>query len=238
MSTVTQVIKNTKQPRGGYLNPRALDVLELDDGQELGHDNIHAPLVGMAVDYLSRLALGASAHDAFSVSLKGANLLGELDNALSLLSHVTGVDDESVASACQLVGYDVVYRNGAHAYSPVSDIVPDDITLGNIRTMVNRTSSFFTTHGPIVLDGFTFDGAFTDTVTAGDGDLLTESTVWDTKVSVKKPTRTTHCNCSCTTLWGCGQLRSYSAPSHTLEFTTRDSMLHTQLRPKESHKKL
>lgn len=38
-------------------------------------------------------------------------------------------------------------------------------------------------------DGFTFEhDGYSDLVTAGDGDYLTQNTLWDFKVSKKKPT--------------------------------------------------
>ena len=43
-------------------------------------------------------------------------------------------------------------------------------------------------YGPIVKDGFTFEGGYTEIVTAGDGDFLTADTLWDFKVSNKPPT--------------------------------------------------
>ena len=48
---------------------------------------------------------------------------------------------------------------------------------------------FFQEYGPVVCDGFTFEGGgYTDTVDTGDGDFLTEDTLWDFKVSKSKPT--------------------------------------------------
>ena len=35
MKSVTQRIKEIKQPTGGYLNPKELDIIELEDGVEL-----------------------------------------------------------------------------------------------------------------------------------------------------------------------------------------------------------
>ncbi len=54
--------------------------------------------------------------------------------------------------------------------------------------MVARSSSLFADYGGVTMHGFTFDGAFTDIVTAGDGDFLTADTLWDFKVSVRPPT--------------------------------------------------
>lgn len=53
--------------------------------------------------------------------------------------------------------------------------------------MVNRALEFFDTYGPVTKDGFKFIGGYTDTITAGDGDFLTEDTLWDFKVSKKPP---------------------------------------------------
>ena len=44
--------------------------------------------------------------------------------------------------------------------------------------------------GPVVWEGFTFDGGYTDRVTSGDGDLLTADGLWDLKVSRWPPNPT------------------------------------------------
>lgn len=55
MTSVTGRIKMVKQPRGGYLNPRQFQVVELEPlGVLHEEENIHASLVGIAVDYLTR----------------------------------------------------------------------------------------------------------------------------------------------------------------------------------------
>lgn len=53
--------------------------------------------------------------------------------------------------------------------------------------MVTRSLAFFDEYGPIVLDGFTFEGGYTATVQTGDGDFLTADTLWDFKVSAAPP---------------------------------------------------
>lgn len=73
-------------------------------------------------------------------------------------------------------------------YKPVEDIQPDEAAISNIRTMVERSLNFFEQYGPVVLDGPTFEGGYTDVVSTGDGDFLTEDTMWDFKVSKKPPT--------------------------------------------------
>lgn len=55
--------------------------------------------------------------------------------------------------------------------------------------MVKRSVSFWNMYGPIIKDGFTFEPyGYTKTVDTGDGDFLTQDTLWDFKVSKAKPT--------------------------------------------------
>lgn len=76
MTSVVRRIKQITQPRGGYINPRTMETVQLGDGepQLLGHklENVHPTVIGMAVDYLSRLANGSEPGTAFQISLQGA----------------------------------------------------------------------------------------------------------------------------------------------------------------------
>ena len=65
--------------------------------------------------------------------------------------------------------------------------MPDDNTIGNIEIMVKRAIQFFKEYGPVVEEGFTFQGGYTSTVNAGDGDFITADTLWDFKVSIAEP---------------------------------------------------
>lgn len=188
MYSVTQRIKQIKQPRGGYVKVKDFIVTELNDDLELYVDeNIHSSLVGTVVDYLTRYTLGAPIKNAFSISLSGASKIKASKNANKLIEGITGLDDKSIFNACKLVGYDVCFRTGISAYRPVEDIKPDSNTISNIRIMINRSIKFFEKFGPITLDGFVFVGGYTNIVSSGDGDFLTENTLWDFKVSKNKP---------------------------------------------------
>ena len=156
MVSVTQRIKQIKQPRGGYLPVKTFTVTTLDDGQVLNaEESIAASLVGTAVDYLSRFMDGTAVEEAFEISLLGAS----------------------------------AFRAGPLAYRPVEKIVPDQATIANIRIMVERSLSFFKAFGPVTADGFTMEGAYTATITIGDGDFLTKDTLWDFKVTTSKPNK-------------------------------------------------
>ena len=183
--SVTQRIKQVKQPRGGYINPKELTVVSLGDGADTLNpvENIHPSLMGLAVDYMTRFMTGSSAVDAFAISLNGAQIIGEMDLAQELLAGVKGLDDNSIVCAVKLGGFDVCRRAGAMGYKPVQDINPDVDTIENVRMMVRRAMYFFDAYGPKVMDDFTFEEGYTPTVSTGDGDFLTADTLWDFKVS-------------------------------------------------------
>lgn len=188
MYSVTSRIKMIKQPYGGYVKPKDMKVIELNDDINLYEkENIHAILIGLTVDYLSRFSFGTPLKKAFHISLRGASLVNELDYAKGLLNGIIGIDDKSIEKACQLVGYDVAFRAGIAAYKSVKSIKPDKSTISNIKSMLNRCETFNEKYGPIVKDGFTFEGGYTDIISIGDGDFLTKDVLWDFKVSKTNP---------------------------------------------------
>lgn len=191
--SVTQRIKQVKQPRGGYINPKELKVIPLGEGIEAlnPEENVHVILIGLGVDYLTRFMTGTLAGEAFDISLRGAERVGETKMAEKLISGVKGLDDTSIINAIKLSGFDVCVRAGIAGYVPVQTIKPDAATIENVRTMVNRALNFFDKYGPKVLDGFTFEGGYTRTVATGDGDFTTADTLWDFKVS-KLPVKKEH----------------------------------------------
>ncbi len=189
MYSVTQRTKEYKQPYGGYLPVKNFEVIDLDSDEEILDGETISPItIGTAVDYLTRFMLSGDVFDAFKISLEGARRLNEEKNAEKYAKRIKGLDNDSVMAACKLVGYDSVVRAGKNAYKDVNLINPSDIDIKNIIVMVNRSLSFFEEYGPITKDGFTFEGGYTDTISSGDGDFLTDDTLWDFKVSVNKPT--------------------------------------------------
>lgn len=187
--SVTQRIKQVKQPRGGYINPKIMEVIQCGDGIEALHseENIRANLIGLAVDYLTRFMSGTSLEEAFKISFMGALIIGEQKKAEELMNDVKGLDDASIINAMKLVGFDVCFRAGFMGYRPVDEIQPDAMTIDNVRVMVKRSLEFLDYYGPKVLDGFTFEGGYTEIISSGDGDFTTSDTLWDFKVSKDKP---------------------------------------------------
>lgn len=198
MSSVTTRINMIKQPRGGYINKKELTVTQLESNITLNeNENIHANLIGLAVDYMVRFAMGTAKEVAFSISLMGADALDIYSedfthfshkNAMKLLSNIKGLDKKSIRNACKLVGYDVCYRVGPLGYKPIEEINPNTDTIENIITMINRSLTFWEKYGPITKNGFSLEGGYTDTISAGDGDYLTKDTLWDFKVLKNEPT--------------------------------------------------
>ena len=191
--SVTQRIKQVKQPRGGYIKPKEFEAESLGDGAETlnPEENVHAGLMGLAVDYMTRFMSGASVEDAFKVSMLGAQLIREDTKASQLMAGIKSLDDCSITNALKLSGFDVCFRAGIAGYRPVDEINPDKPTIQNVKTMVERSLHFLDIYGPKTLDGFTFEGGYTDTVNTGDGDFTTSDTLWDFKVS-KMPVKKEH----------------------------------------------
>lgn len=189
MFSVTQRIKIIKQPYCGYLPNKYFDRISLEDNNQLYlNENISAALVGMAVDYLTRLMLGASVEDAFSISIEGSKCVNEERKARKLLKKIRGLDDKSIIAATKLVGYDVCYRSSIAYFKSIDNINPDENTIYNIRIMVERSKKFFEKYGPIIKSHVTFEGGYTLIVSSGDGDFMTKDTLWDFKVSKNHPT--------------------------------------------------
>lgn len=198
MYSVTGRIRSIKQPRGGYIKPSEFKTIELNDGQVLnGKENVHATIIGMTVDYLTRFMIGANLSEAFKISIKGVILATKLgvitaqEESKKYLRGINGLDDDSIINACKMVTFDVWYRNliNAPLAKTARETNPDKATIENIRTMVKRSINFFDEYGPITVDGFTFEpNGYTETVSTGDGDFLTADTLWDFKVTKSKPT--------------------------------------------------
>lgn len=214
MASVTQRIAQITQPRGGYLKPSEFEKIQLNDGKELGEENVHAGVIGMTVDYLTRFISDRNANpdkpiehslgSAFEISIQGYLIRTQLVDKkelkqdekngvdiVQLMSKIKGLDDESIIAAVKATTYDVWFRNTPFAFTSKGavDTNPDQTTINNIRILVERSLEFWKKYGPITVDGFTFENdGYTATVDSGDGDYLTKDTLWDFKVSKSNPT--------------------------------------------------
>lgn len=206
MASVTGRIKEIKQPRGGFLKPSEFDEIVFGDQMclELKKENVHASVVGMAVDYLTRFVMNEDIKEAFNFSILGYKkrmfFLGDdiykkdqkkKIDIVSLMEDINGLDDKSIVAACKVCTYDIWFRNplGAISAKEAYETNANEYTIQSVRTMVKRSLLFWEKYGPIIADGFTFEkNGYTSVVDSGDGDYLTADTLWDFKVSVRKPT--------------------------------------------------
>lgn len=201
MASVVTRINEIKQPRGGYIKPSQFEEIVINDNLTLQEENIHPSLVGLVVDYLTRLVMGAKVEDAFKIPMLGyrnrALVFGTQKDRQdkvdihSLCEKIEGLDDESIISACKACSYDIWYRNpmAAPLAKKANEINPDSNTIQNVRIMVNRSQKFWEEYGPVLVSGFTFEkNGYTKKVNSGDGDYLTKDTMWDFKVSKRKLT--------------------------------------------------
>lgn len=184
--SVTQRIKEIKQPYGGYLSRKAFEITQLTPDKMIDskEENIAPQVMGLVVDYLTRFILTQDVRKAFAISLSGAATVDQLDTAELWASKIKDNDDNSIIYASQLVNYDTVVRAGV---LPEKFEKPDSITISHIKELVGRSLSFFEQIGDVTEDGFTFEGGYTNMIDRGDGDFLTEDTLWDFKVSKQQP---------------------------------------------------
>lgn len=197
MSSVVGRIKEIKQPRGGYIKLSEFDIKTLEDDNILNdNENISPSIIGMVVDYMTRFIMGIPISEAFKISIMGAMIAEKfgIENVnkriIRYLKEIKSIDDKSIINACKVVSFDVWYRNciAAIISKTDKDINPDIETIENIRILIKRSIKFFEEYGPIKADGFTFETeGYTETVNSGDGDFLTEDTLWDFKVSKHEP---------------------------------------------------
>ena len=197
MPSVTQIVGTAHQPRKGYLPLSKFDMIQYEDSRVVsGNYNVHPSLVGLAVDYGTRLMQGTAPREVFSVALAGASLVGATNQAEELISDLSenfsvgaGISPQGIVDICKLSGFDSAFRAGFRAYKPVSEIKPDDQTVSDIQTLIERTLEFFSENGPVISSGFTFSGGYSDSIESGDADYLTPDTIWDLKVRKAQPNK-------------------------------------------------
>lgn len=188
MVGVTQRVMQVHQPGKGYINPTRMKISQYDDGNRISADWKYPQLIGLVVDYLTRYMLTADVFKAFEVSISGARISGRIREAEILLKDIDGLDAKSIEAAYELVQFDSMARTGySSSITPISKLKKEDIE--EIRTMVGRSVNFFSDVERCKDVGFTFEGGYTAVIDAGDGDYLTEITIWDMKVSRKPPTK-------------------------------------------------
>ncbi len=183
MLSVTERVQNCIQPSKGYLPVSNFRKITFEDENHV--DAIAsdvASTVGLVVDYMTRFLLGFPKTEAFKISLEGAREANKEKTAKDYLKKIKGLDEKSIINACRLVCFDVAFRQKLFDDND-EKIDINAINADSIICLINRCLSFFNEYGPVKKIGFTFGDGYTRLVSSGDGDYLTNDTLWDLKVS-------------------------------------------------------
>lgn len=193
MLSVTQRIKTIYQPIGGYVPKDKFTIEKYEDGMDIvSVKKEFSSIQGIAVDYLTRYMLFGDKKEAFLISIMGAKKNDEIyggDNefkrVIRLINTIKGLDDNSISCACKVVGYEVAFRQGVKFYKDINLIKVSNELIKNIRVLVNRCI-FFLNKEKVTGGGYTFEGGYTELVSSGDCDYVTQDMLIDIKVSKLK----------------------------------------------------
>ena len=189
MTNVLSRIKQIQQPRGGLINPKELETIKFEDDLVLFPECISPMSMGLMIDYLTRWQLSGDKEEAFSISISGGRRVNREVECYELLDNITGLDDNSLLNAYKLTSFDSYARSNYVLTIDYDSYSLDGPTCDNIRIMVGRSLNFLDNYGPVRAFGFDFEGGYSNVIDSGDGDFLTEDTLWDFKVSIKPPTK-------------------------------------------------
>lgn len=163
---VTTRIRMVDQPPEGLLPLSLFGRTPLPDRTALHPrtmETVAPDLAGLYVDYMTRIAMGAPKRVAFRIPLLGARLVGQGEYAESLLSRMVDFAFPSARAACLLLDFDAASRRGPQYWRP-RRMVPDAATYFNLTRMVARSRVFLDEYGPVVWEGFDFEGGYTDRI--------------------------------------------------------------------------
>lgn len=200
------------QPRGGFLPPKKLSVESLCNHPETKYEELVVKLcrsgalspqtLGLVFDYLLRveillsadIAVEESIQEAFYISLLGAKLADQAENAKALVGKLIRLyknkrrdNKKIVQTASELVRFDAMLRAGYYDpnYQPIE---VTDFDKDAIKLMVDTTRIYLMQNESLTSLGFCFSGVGSENVAGSDGDLLSKESLIDLKVSVKEPT--------------------------------------------------
>lgn len=198
MSSIASRARKIMQPYGGYLPLSSFTKEQFQDGTKLSEqENIPAVIMDAVVDYLTRHILCKYGDATFNLSTNDGScstrsgIEDASTEAYEALKRVRGLDDSSILAACELCKHDVYFRVPLERSKHGADVVfaPDDQTMYNIRTMVQRTVKLLENDDPYIEYGVIFpDSCYTTEVSGGSIDFLTTETIWKVKATTKRLT--------------------------------------------------
>lgn len=171
---ISDCIKQVEQPEGGYINPETLQVESVGEGADAlnPEENVNPYLINSAVGYMARFMMGGMpAKYIFGHPISVARRIG--GDTLALKTYdlaktgIKGLDNESIINAVKLSGFDIRFLVNPESYRSIEEIEPDEATIQNVRTMVERSLHF--------RDAYASKWPMPETL-------------WDLKVSKSRPT--------------------------------------------------
>ena len=192
-TTVKRRAESIEQPPLGYLPLSQFRKCTFDDGYGFLYtegENIPPQLMGTVVEYLVRSVLLNDFRKGFEDAIKGfQNAAPDIvreQNIEQLLLDASELESEkALTSACRLAYFDNYYKSPKSVVNakPANLISPDKNTCKQLLRMVSRGINLFEQYGPVIKTGFTFEpNGYTEIVSKGEGDFLTEDTIWDFKL--------------------------------------------------------
>ena len=138
-------IKQVQQPEGGYIPLGMFEVEHPvgDIGTLNPEENVSSYLINSAVDYMTRFMFGGMpakfvfGRPAFVARRIGGDAFAF--KARDFAATIEGLDDGSIVNAVKLSGFDVRFLDSPESYQPIEEINPDEATIQNVRTMVERS---------------------------------------------------------------------------------------------------
>jgi len=141
MVSVTQRIRQVTQPRGGYINPRAMEIRYLngDAPAPLDHraESVDVSVVGSAVEYLARIVTGTPVKEAFlregiAATRAGSEAFTEMESLIEGAAWDVSMDFDEEDEA-RVVVSDVLIRSTCRIVSLNYAVAFADLYLPHLR---------------------------------------------------------------------------------------------------------
>lgn len=122
--------------QGDRMSSMVFEVEPLGEGVDAlnPEENVNPDLIDLTVLCMADVMSGTPAKMVFANSLSEAR---------HLIDDIKGLDDESITNAVKLSGLITDPEN----YQPIEEINPDEATIQNVRTMVERLLCFYDEYG-------------------------------------------------------------------------------------------
>ena len=131
---------------GDHMSLMTFQVVSLGEGANALNpdENVNSDLIDLTVLCMADFMSGTPAKTVFANSLPMARRVdgeGALESKTRdlIMTGIRGLDDQSIINAVKLSGLIIDPEN----YQPIEEINPDEATIQNVRTMVERSLRFF-----------------------------------------------------------------------------------------------